>query len=128
MSFSEKYMDSQRWWDFDFYKAADPATAGTDLWQDTIAAGTPIKLRELRVHCSVAFASAQYLVIRLSDAQLGSAYNVTLLSYAMNGVQDLFVHYSDPIFFHSTDNLVIELSTSAANMIGIQAIGWAVVG
>ena len=127
MAFTGGYIAPQRWWEFDFYYSEDPATVGTDLLQQTLAIGKLAKLREIRLHCSVAFASAQYLVVRLSEAQHGSAHNVTLLSYAMNGVQDLFIHYSDPIFLRSDDNLVVELSTSAANVIGIQLIGWAVI-
>lgn len=126
MAFTENYIAPQRWWDFDFYASADPATIGTDLFQETLDSGKLMKLREIRVHCSVAFASAQDLVVRLSEAQHGSAHNVKLLSFAMNGVQDLFIHYSDPIFLRSDDNLVVELSTSAANVIGLQLIGWAV--
>jgi len=128
MAFTEVYVQPQRWDEFMFF-----ATVGEDgSVSETVAPGVIWKLKELRVHLSVAFASVEDLVFRISaDAGQGSAFNFKFLSQAMNGVIDYqyIPAVSDGMIFQSADLGVITMSgASANNVIGIVVIGWAVRG
>ena len=95
---------------------------------DSVNPGCVSKLRSIKVHLSVAFASAEYLIIQLS-AGLGSAYNTVLYSQNLSGSTDVFIHYSDPLLFLSDDQLNFELSmASGTNIIGFQFETWAARG
>lgn len=124
MAFTEVYLQPQRWTEFSFF-----ATGGEDgAISESVAPGVPWRLHEIRLHCSVAFASVEDLIYRLSATQ-GSAYNMTFNSYAMSGSTDIWFLYSNPLLFQSDDALVITLSlASGTNVVGITAVGWAVLG
>lgn len=88
----------------------------------------PWKLATIRLHCSVAFASVEYLLIRMSSG-LGSAYNTKIYSANFSGTEDLMIHFSEPLAFLSDDQLNIELSmVSGTNVVGIQVDTWAARG
>lgn len=95
---------------------------------DSVTPATPWKLKNIRIHLSVAFVSVEYLVMRIS-AGLGSAYNTILYSTNLSGSTDVFIHYSEPLTFLSDDQLVFELSmVSGTNVIGFQFETWAARG
>jgi hypothetical protein len=117
------YRENQRWEEFSFF-----TSGGTDgVITDTIALDRPFIITDVRAHCSVAFASVEDLVVRMSAYQ-GSAYNVTLVSQAMNTVQDVFYQPSISLTFLSDDHVIIGLSlASGTNIIGINVNGWAAI-
>ena len=88
-------------------------------------------IKEIRVHFSTAFASVEALVLKLSDAIIGSAFNQTFLSAAMLGATD-YQWIPDTgdnkgLMFNSGDKLGLTLSMkSGINTAGITVIGWAV--
>ena len=130
MTWADKdFLQNQRWHEFSFF-----ATGGADgLITESVVPGTDFadvawKLKSIRVHLSVAFASVEDLTVRLSAAN-GSAYDLMLLSQAMNGISDLLWQLDIPETFGSADDLVINLSlVSATNIIGITVNGWAAIG
>jgi len=127
MAFDGDYIQYQRWDQFHFYDTFSIALpfvgetkslAPADLW----------KLEEIRLHFSTAFASAEYLKIRISSIK-GSAFNIVILSQSLNGVEDLRVHFSQPLLLFSDDQLIFYISNvSHANVGGLEVIGWAVRG
>lgn len=124
MAFTETIEDPKRWWAFEFF-----ATVGADgAVSESVAPGKPFQFVELRVHCSIAVPSAGDLVLRLSAAQ-GSAYNLVFFSKAMLGSTDYWFQLSQPMRFLSDDQIVLTFSqASAANVIGVTAVGWAAIG
>lgn len=124
MSFSGDYITNQLYDTFNFF-----VTGGEDgAISESLDISYTKKLNEIRVHCSVVFASDEYLRVQISNTQ-GSAYNFILLSYAMSDIQDLLWQPDQPIFLDSTDQLVFSLSmVSGTNVIGLNAVGWAAVG
>jgi hypothetical protein len=124
MSFTETYLDPQRWTEFSFF-----ATGGVDgAISESVAPGKPFKIHEFRIHNSIAIASAGDLVIRLSAAQ-GSAHNMVFISKAMLGSTDYWLLFSNPLIFQSDDQIVVTYSMkSAVNVMGINVVGWAVRG
>ena len=130
MSFTQVYTMPQRWKNFDFYDSfANVAVSTASGLSVTLNHSVQWKLAEIRMHCSVAIASAADLIIWVSSAK-GSAYNTKLVSQALLGVQDMFIHYSEPLVFESGDHLRFagNASASTSNVIGLQCIGWAVTG
>jgi len=130
MAFAQVYTMPQRWKHFDFYDSfANVAVSTASGLSVTLNHSVQWKLAEIRMHCSVAIASIADLIIWVSSAK-GSAYNTKLVSQALLGVQDMFVHYSEPLIFESGDHLRFagNASASTSNVIGIQCIGWAVTG
>ena len=126
---NKEFIQNQRWHEFSFF-----VTGGADgVITDSLAPGTdfkavPWRLKGIRVHCSVAFASVEDLTLRISAAN-GSAYNLMLLSQAMNGISDLLWQMDTAEIFGSNDDLVVNLSlVSATNIIGIVINGWAAIG
>jgi len=117
------YRENQRWQEFSFF-----TSGGADgVITDTIALGRPFLITDIRAHCSVAFASVEDLTVRISAYQ-GSAYNVAMISQAMNTVQDLFYQPSISLTFLSDDHVIINLSlVSGANIVGINVNGWAAI-
>jgi hypothetical protein len=86
------------------------------------------KLAELRLHFSTALISDATLAARISSVK-DSSINQRLLSQQLSNAQDVIIHYSDPLLFFSGDALVITTSTiSVTNLVGLEAIGWAVRG
>jgi len=114
----------QRWHLFEYYQSF-----GADgTISDGFCPAKTWRLQEIRIHLSVAFASAEYLIMQLSCG-LGSAYNLKFYSTNLSGSTDVFIHYSDPLLFMSGDQLVFELSMgSATNVIGFQFGTWAARG
>lgn len=124
MAFTEEFHLPQRWSHFHFYTSGKANGAGTE----SISIGRLWKLQEIRLHFSTAFASVEDLVVRLSAVN-GSYFNTLFLSQALNAVQDLWVHYSDPLLFFSDDQLKLTFSMkSNINGWGLEVIGWAVQG
>jgi len=125
MAFTESFFGPHNWQHFNFYKTAPGSVLS--FITESINISAPWKLQELRLHFSTAMGSVKYLNIRVSSVG-GSALNTILLSQDLNGVQDLYLHYSDPMLFFSDDQLVITTSViSVANWYGLQVIGWAVI-
>jgi hypothetical protein len=117
----EEEIPAKQWIDFAFF-----ATKTSGALNLSIYPGKVWKLREIRVHNSVAFGSVRDLTIQISAVK-GSAYNTLLLSQAMNTVQDLFVYYSTPLLFLSDDHLNLSMYASIATVRGISVLGsWAV--
>jgi len=117
----EEEIQQQQWVDFAFF-----ATKGIGAMNLTIYPGKIWKLKEVRMHLSVAFGSVQNFIISLSAAK-GSAYNMLLLSQAMNTVSEVNLYYSTPLLFLSDDHLNLSMFTSIATVKGIEVIGsWAV--
>lgn len=130
MAFAQVYTMPQRWKQFDFYDSfAAVATSTASGLSVTLNHSIIWKLAEIRLHASVAILSVADLVVWISSAK-GSAYNTKLLSQALLSVQDMFVHYSEPLVFESGDHLRFAgtASASTSNVIGLQCIGWAVTG
>lgn len=118
---TEEEILPKQWVDFAFF-----ATVGAGALNLSLYPGKVWKLKEIRVHTSIAFMSVRDLTIQLSAAK-GSAYNTLLLSQAMNTVQDLFVYYSTPLLFLSNDHLNMSMYASTPIPKGIEVIGsWAV--
>jgi len=125
MAFTEVYYQPERWTEFHFF-----ASGGADgAISESVNPGVRWKLKEIRVRLSVAFASVEDLTVRISATQ-GSAYNHFLKSEAMNGIKQKWYTYdSDGLTFQSDDQMVIALSlVSGQNIIGIEVLGWAVLG
>lgn len=129
MTWDKENIEPQRWTQFLFF-----SSGGADGFvNESIIPGTdfgsiPWKLGEVRLHFSVAFASVEDFVIRISSIK-GSAYNTLLISQALNGITDMTIHYSDPLLFLSDDQLVITgAMVSATNIYGMEFIGWAAMG
>lgn len=119
-----EYIDNKRFHEELYYSFYGPDGTFTD----SVAPGKVWKLRSIKAHLSVAFASIENLKIRISSI-LGSAYNTVIYSANLSEAQDIFIHYSDPLLFLSGDQLVYELSmVSATNIIGIQIETWAARG
>ena len=120
---AEDRFGPHRWQYFSFFKTF---TLNQTL-SESIDIEGPWLLEEIRVHCSVAIASVKYLQAVVSAAN-GSAYNTILISQDMNTVQDIFLHYSNPVLFMSGDQLNVRCSMiSTANYVGVQVTGWAVI-
>ena len=95
---------------------------------DNVAPGTVWKLKNIRIHASVAFVSVETLVMKIS-AGLGSAYNTVIYSANFSDYEDLFIHYSEPLTLMSDDQLLFELSmVSGTNVLGFQFETWAARG
>lgn len=124
MALTNERFDHQRYVDEFYY-----GSYGADgTISDSIAPACKWKLKSLRLHCSVAFVSVEYLVMYISAAK-GSAYNTKIYSANFSDTEDLFIHYSDPLLFFSDDQLAFELSmVSGTNIIGVQAEVWAARG
>jgi hypothetical protein len=121
------YIQYKRWDEFHFYETsvAVNSTAGINT---ELQISVLWKLAELRLHFSTALVSDMTLAARISSI-INSSLNQRLISQAMVGVQDLTVHYSDPLLFFSNDTLLVTTSTiSVTNLVGIEATGWAVRG
>ena len=118
---SEEEILNREWVDFAFF-----ATKGIGAMNLSINPGKVWKLKEVRMHLSVAFGSVQNFIIKLSAVK-GSAYNTTLISQAMNTIQDLFILYSTPIVFLSNDCLNVSMFASMTAVRGFTVLGqWAV--
>jgi hypothetical protein len=118
----EEEILAQQWVDFAFFASNNKAGA-LNLY---VSPGKVWKLKEVRVHFSVAFVSVQDFTLNISAAK-GSAYNTKLLSQAMNTVQDLIVYYSTPLLFLSDDLLHLSMNAVISTVRGIEVLGqWAV--
>lgn len=120
MAFTTRSYENQRYIPFMAYTTKNSGALG-----ESLAFNGPFLIGEIRAHFSVAFASVRDFIVSLSCAE-GSAHNVTWLSQAMNGVQDLVVHYSEPLLFGSGDTLNLSFFQSTTNILGLNVIGWAV--
>lgn len=128
MSFTEEILEIERYWPLHFYMGADiiPNSGIDDSLN--LSTGKKWRLGDIRVHFSTAVVSATDLMIDVSSI-LGANYNTKILSQAIVGVQDIFLHFSSYLQFNSGDTLNITTSTfSVAQTFGIEAFGWAVVG
>jgi len=124
MSFTETYIDNQRWTHFMFFAAPGADGAITE----NVSIGKIWQLMEIRVHASTAIASAGDLVAQLS-ANLDSAYNLTFFSQALLNSTDYWFQLSQPMLFQSDDVLNVSFSmASAINTLGLTVVGWAANG
>jgi len=126
MSFFEEVMTPERYWPMHQYKShALSANSGIT---DNFAMAKKFQIVDIRAHFSTAITSVLDLQIYISSI-LGSEYNIKLLSQALNGVQDIFIHFSSPLQFNSGDTIKFSSPTiSVANRCGIELFGWSVVG
>ncbi len=124
MAFSEEHIPYSRWTELSFFASGGANGKITE----SFAPGKVFKIHELRLHTSIAIASVGDLIMRLSAAK-GSAYNMTFISKAMLGSTDVWYLFSNPLIFLSDDQVVIEFSLkSAANVVGINVVGWGIFG
>lgn len=114
----------ERWGQFGFFK-----TGGADgAFSESVNIDKRIRLEEVRVHFSVAFAETEDLTVRLSSTK-GSAYNQVFGTIALSDLTDVRFIPSAPIEVLSDDELVIAFSmASGTNVYGVEAIGWEVTG
>lgn len=125
MSFvTEEYQQPQRWTHFSFFDSG-----GADgVISESLAITDLFKLTEIRIHCSVAFASIEDFTLRLSSVK-GSAHNIMLISQAMSGIIDFLWTPDTEMHFLSDDQLVFTISlVSGVNVIGLNVHGWAAQG
>jgi hypothetical protein len=126
MSFFEEIMSPERYWPMHQYKSHN--LSGNSGIVDNFAIAKKFQIADIRAHFSAAIASVLDLQIYISSI-LGSQYNTKLISQALNGVQDIFIHFSSPLQFNSGDTVKFSSPTvSVANKCGIEVFGWAVVG
>jgi len=103
-------------------------TTGNMPLIENISFDTPFELDEIRLHLSVAFASVDDFIVKLSSI-LGSAYDILLLSYSMNTHTDLLYQPNRSYKFIYGDILSIQLSfKSGVNYYGLNVLGWEVAG
>lgn len=122
------YIQYKRWDEFHFYEASVALNSVSGI-NTGINISVLWKLTELRLHFSTAVISDLTLVARLSSVK-DSSLNARLLSQQLSGAQDYILQYDEnPLLFFSGDQLVITTSTlSVANIVGLEAVGWAVRG
>ena len=118
----------KRWDLFHLYEASVALNSISGI-NTELAISVLWKLAELRLHMSTAVISDLTLIARLSSVK-NSSLNVRLLSQQLSNAQDYILQYDEnPLLFFSGDTLVITTSTlSVTNLVGIEAIGWAVRG
>lgn len=124
MALTEIDVPSSLWWDVVYhgYYGANGAIS------DSFCPGVPWKLKDIRVKISDAFASIEYLIMKISSV-LDSYHNIVFYSLNVSGSTDIFIHYSDPIMFLSDDHLLFELSTvSGVHTLGFIFDVWAAKG
>ncbi len=93
----------------------------------SINPGRDFTLEDVRIALSISHASVADVACRLSSV-LGSAYNVTFFSYAIQGYSNYFWQPSQTLYCLSGDQIIISLPIlSAANVWGFYVSGWAVV-
>lgn len=124
MAFTANEIQNQQWVHFSYF-----ASGGANgVISESLAIGEVIQLAEIRVHGSAVFVSVEDFTVYISSVN-GSAYNLKLVSQAMNTVQDYLFQPESAMLLLSDDQLVFGLSlASAVNTIGINVIGWAVRG
>ena len=125
MALTKEEFQPQRWWPVHFY--GTNALAGNSALIEEVSVAKRFKVQDIRVHFSTAVASAIDLMIYISSI-LGSEYNTKLLSQAILGVQNVFIHFSEPLALNSAD--VLTFSTASfivANVAGLEVYAWAVV-
>ena len=95
-----------------------------------IAPGVPFRLKSVRIHCSKAFPSAEYLIVKVSSIK-DSAYDQLMMSKAMTGVLDFSDYYynNEANYQLSDDAILVTLSMkSGAVVTGIEITTWAAIG
>jgi hypothetical protein len=118
---SEEEILPQQWVDFAFFSSKAAGALNLSIYP-----GKKWRLKEVRIHNSVAFGSVRDFILAISSVK-GSAHNNLLLSQAMNTVQDLIVYYSTPLNFLSGDHLNLSMYASIATVRGVSVHGqWAV--
>lgn len=121
------YIQYMRWDSFHFYEASVAVNSITGIGTE-LAMSVLWKLAELRLHFSTALISDFTLKAQISSIK-DSSINIVLLSTQLSNYQDYTIHYSDPLMFFSGDILKVTSSTiSVTNIVGIEAVGWAVRG
>jgi hypothetical protein len=113
------------WESFHYFKG----NSSNGKIEESINPGRRWKLGEVRFYTTSAFRSNEYLIINLSSIK-GSSYGYSLLSYLVSGSTSYtFNAANNPIDFLSDDQVIIKLtSASAVHIMGIEVVGWAVVG
>jgi hypothetical protein len=125
MAWSEEVQQPALWSHFSFYASGGTNGAVTESLNPT---GKQFRFNELRLHFSVAFASVEDLVVRIS-ATKGSAHNVILLSRALLGLTDILLQLSNAYDLLSDDQVVIGWSqASGVNIGGLNVLGWGIWG
>lgn len=120
----QEYQQPERWTHFSFFTKQKAGSNVESLNPD----GQFFKLEEVRLHFSSAFASSRDFTIRLSSIK-GSEYNLTLLSQALSGIQDLLWQPDRPLVMLSDDQVVFSWTqVSDVNTLGLNVLGWGVLG
>lgn len=124
MAFSKDYKAYDRKTDFHFYFSGQ-----ADGWESqSLEEGKRIGLKEVRLHFDSTFNSVEDFIVYVSSIN-GSAYNLKLISEALNGVDDIIVQFSNEIILFSDDQLVFNGSmVSNTHLYGLEALGWSVRG
>jgi hypothetical protein len=114
----------ERWTHFDFYQSF----GANGAFVDSVAPGQKWRLAEVRANLSVAFVSVADLTLRISSI-LGNAFNIVVLSQPMLAVKELLWQPDEEIIFNSDDQLVASMAiASGTNVVGLEILGWAVLG
>ena len=85
----------------------------------TIAPGIAFQIEEIRVHLSAAGGAAENLTATL-DSVTAAAYDVVLLSQAMELVTDLTWQPTRPLVFSAGDEIDIAYANTNARTYGIE--------
>jgi hypothetical protein len=119
----KQYIQNQLWAEFHFFKE------GAGVVSESLDDNRLLRLGTIRFHLSTAFTSVEDLTIKISSIY-GSRYNITLLSQAMLGVNDLFWALGSNVLpLLSGDQVVFAMSMAVGvNNWGLTVSGWSVQG
>lgn len=120
MAFTEKYLPYSRTKYFSFF--ADGLNVSME---ENFTPDFDYEVKSITLHLSVVHVSVVDFIVRLSSIQ-GSAYNLKLISQAMNGVQDFIWTPDSTQIYYIGDHLNFSMTMSGANRYGLLIEGWAV--
>ena len=123
MAFTLSTMPYARQNYFQYFATGDEAT--NSIMAESLAPGYEFEIGKIRIHLSTAHASVVDFIVTTSH-HLGSQYNETLVSQAMNGVQDVLFPPDRTLKYKYDDTLLFSMVMSAANTYGIEVSGWAI--
>ena len=121
--YDERYQN-RLWEAFHFFKS----NAANGAINESIAPGKLWRLAEIRFWTTSAFRSNEYLFVNISSGK-GSSFGASLLSYLFSNSVAYRLIFSIPMDMLSDDQVIVKLTTaSAVHIVGVEALGWAVVG
>lgn len=123
MTFTEKKLPVARQDQFQFFATGIVAANGE--MTETFDPGFAFELEKIRLHLSVVHPSVEDFTATLHN-HIDSVYNHTLLSYAINGSQDVLSQFTPTFKCHSGDTINLSLILSSGNVYGLEISGWAI--